>query len=69
MPSGTVCSLLLPFGGPAVSLNMDAFSRLTLLALGEVALPLSLLATYETLVVAVPAVTLWFHASSLGTLA
>ena len=48
---------------------MDAFPRLTLLALGAVPLLVSLLATYETLVVAVSTTPLCFHTSGLGILA
>ena len=61
-----------------VALVMDAFPRLTLLALRAVPLTLlallavpllvSLLARYETLVV-VPTIPLFFHTSSLGILA
>ena len=69
MLSETVCGLLLLYGGLAVALAMDAFLRLTLLALGAVPLLVSLLATYETLVVVVPTVPLCFHTSSLGILA
>ena len=55
--------------GLAVALAMDAFPRDTLLALGAVSLLVSLLATYETLVVVVPTIPLCFHTSSVGTLA
>ena len=48
---------------------MDAFPRLTLLALGAVPLLVSLLATYGTLVGVVPTTPLWFHTSGLGILA
>ena len=68
MLSGTICGLLLLYGGLAVALAMDAFPRLTLLALGAVPLLVSLLATYETLVV-VPTIPLCFHTSSLDILA
>ena len=66
---GTVCGLLLQCGGLAVAPVMDAFPRLTLLALGAVPLLVSLLATYETFVVVVPTISLCFDTSSLGVLA
>ena len=52
-----------------MALAMDTFSRLSLLALGAVTLIAVLLATHETLVVAVPTVPLCFHTSGLGSLA
>ena len=69
MLSGTACGLLLLYSGLAAALAMDAFPRLTLLALGAVPLLVSLLATYETLVVVLPTILLCFHTSSLGILA
>ena len=69
MLSGTVCGLLLLCGGLAVALVMTAFPRLILLTLGSVPLLVSLLATYETLLVVVPTNPLCFHISSLGILA
>ena len=69
MLSMTVCGLPLLYGGLSVVMVLDAFPRLTLLALRAVSLLASLLATYETLVVVVPTVLLFFHTSSLGTLA
>ena len=61
--------MLLMCGSLAVALVIDDFPRLTLLAMGTVSLLVSLLATYETLVVAVPTIPLGFHSSSLGILA
>ena len=63
--------LLLPLllGGLAVALAMNAFPPLSLLALGAVALPGTVLATNHTLVVMVTTVPLRFNASGLGTLA
>ena len=66
---GTVCGLLLLCGGLAVALVVDAFSRLTLLALRAAPLLVSLIATCETLVVVVPTPPLCFHTSGLGILA
>ena len=68
MLSGTAWGLLLLYRDLAVGLVMDAFPRLAL-ALGAVPLLVSLLATYETLVVVVPTTTLCFHTSFLGILA
>ena len=48
---------------------MDAFSCLTLLALGAIPLLVSLLATCKAIVVVVPAIPLCFHTGSLGILA
>ena len=72
MLNGTVCGPLLLYGGLAVALAMDAFSRLTLLALGAVSRLVSLvslLATYKTFVFVVPTIPPCFHTSSLGILA
>ena len=69
MLSRTACGLLLLYGGLVVALAMDTFPRLSLLALGAVTLIVVLLATHETLVVAVPTVPLCFHTSGLGSLA
>ena len=69
MLSGTACGLLLLSRGQAVAPAMDAFPRLTLLALGAVPLLVSLLTTYETLVVVVRTILLCFHTSSFGILA
>ena len=69
MLSGTAWELLLLYRGLTVAIVMDAFSRLTLLALGAVPLLVSLLATYETLVVVVPTTPLCFNTSGLGILA
>ena len=55
--------------GLAVALAMDAFPRLTLLALGAVPLLVTLLATHKALFVVVPTVPLCFHTGSLGSLA
>ena len=82
MLSWTACGLLLPYGGLAVALAMDAVPRLTLLVftllvftllvsllvLGAVPLLVTLLATHKTLVV-VATVPLCFHTSGLSTLA
>ena len=58
MLSGTACGLLLLYRGLAVPLAMDAFPRLTLLALGAVPLLMTLLATHKALLVVVPTVPL-----------
>ena len=68
MLSGTVCGLLPLSGGLAVALVMDASHRLTLLALGAVPHLVSVLVTYQILVVVVSAIPLCSHISSLGTL-
>ena len=73
MLNGTACGLLLLLlplllGGLAVALAMNAFPPLSLLALGAVALPGTVLTTNQTLVVTVPTVPLRFNASGLGTL-
>ena len=68
MLSGVAWGLLL-YRDMAVGLAMDAFPRLTVLALGAAPLLVSLLATYETLVVVVPMILLFFHTSSLGPIA
>ena len=68
MLSGTVGGLLL-CGGLAVAQVMDVFPRPALLASGAIPLLVSLLATYETLVVVLPTIPLCFHTSSLGILA
>ena len=67
MLSGTAWELL--YRGLTVAMVMDAFPRLTLLALGAVPLLVSLLATYETLVVVAPTTSLCFNTSGLGILA
>ena len=69
MLNGAACGLLRLYRGLAVSLAMDAFPRLILLALRAVPLLVSLLAAYETLVVVVPTFPLCFHTSSFGILA
>ena len=76
MLSGTACGLLLLLllllllpGALAVALAMNAFPRLSLLALGAVPLLVTLLATNKTLVVLVPTVPPCFHSSGPGTLA
>ena len=69
MLSETACGLLLLLlllGGLVVALAMNAFPRLSLLALGAVPLLVNLLATNKTLVVIVPTVPLCFHPSGLG---
>ena len=68
MLSGTVGGLLLQCGGLAVALVMGAFPRLTLLALGAVPRLVSLLATYETFVVAVTTIPLRFHDTTRNSL-
>ena len=72
MLSVTACGLLLLLmllllGVLAVALAMNAFPRLTLLALGAVPLRVTLLATNKTLVVLVRTVPLYFHPSGLDT--
>ena len=71
MLSGTACGLLLllPLGGLAVALAMNAFPRLGLLASGAVALLVTLLATKTTIVVLVSTVPFFINRSGLGTLA
>ena len=69
MLSGTAWGLLLLYRGLAVALAMDALPRLALLASRAVPMLVSLLATYETLVVDVPTTPLCFHTSGLGILA
>lgn len=68
MLSGTVRGLL-ALGGLAMTLALDAFPRLTPLALGAIPLLLTLPATRNTLVIVVPTIPLNFHASGRGTLA
>ena len=60
---------LMLLGVLAVALAMNAFPHLALLALGAVFLIVILLDTHKTLVVLVPAVSLYFHSSGLKTLA
>ena len=70
MLSVTVCGLLLlPLGGLAVALTINAFPCLALVALGAVPSLVTSLATSATRVVIVPTVPLCFHFSRLGTLA
>ena len=70
MLSWTDCGLLLLLlGSMAVVLAMNAFPRFTLLASGAVSLLLTLLATYNTLILVVPRDPLCFQASGLGTAA
>ena len=69
MLSGTVCGLLLLYGGLAVALAMDAVPHLTLLKLAAVQQLVFLLTTYGTLVIVVLTATQIFYTSSLGTLA
>ena len=63
---GTVCGRLLLYGGLAVALAMDAFPRLTLLALGTVPLLVIVLASHRALFVVVPTVPLCFHTAALA---
>ena len=69
MLSGTAWGLLLLYRGLAVALAMDALPRLALLASRAVPMLVSLLATYDTLVIVVPMTSLCFHISGLVILA
>ena len=64
MVSGTARGLLMLYRGLTLALTMDAFPRLTLLALGADPLLVTLFATPKALLV-VPTVPLCFHTSSL----